>query len=1075
MLVPGEGPIPARIMLVGEAPGFEEERSGHPFVGASGRELDRMLHEAGILRSECFTSNVCRHRPPDNKMEAWVHLRKKGAPADWPTFRNGHIHPLVRQGVDDLMKEISLVQPNIILALGNVSLWTLTGLWGIRKWRGSELRVDWSSEGALVLPTYHPAYVLRDWGERAATVRDLRRARSLSGSRVLPAQTWKFTLRPSYEQVVDAFTFLLHKLSTGGPHKLVHDLETRQGHIACSGLAWSAFEAICVPFMCMENAEGYWTAEQEAHILWLHYQVLCHPNARVVNQNYLYDAQYTHRHWCFVGRFWRDTMILHHTAFCELPKALDYQASLYCERYRYWKDDSRDWDPKVGEDQLWYYCCEDTMRTWECDEREAKTIVDLKLEAPNAFQQDLFYPTLRAMTLGIRMDEEAKAEMRKELAGAAADRQAWLDRIFGHPVDCRSPTHLMRLFYEDLKQPLIIQKKTKRPTINEEALGKIARREPLLAPIVKKIIELRSIGVFVSTFINAKLDTDARLRCSFNPCGTYTFRYSSSKNAFWSGCVPAEAEVLTPQGWQRISTIQDGDLVVQWDSGILTFTPAKSHKEYYEGNWYKGEGEQFAWCYTAEHRVPFYDKRLKYLYQGPAKAAAQQTYIAAPVSGKINGPLSVSWPKLLVASLADGSYEGRKVRIALKRTRKIERLLQLFAEYGVEFTEQRATVDYRRFAFYRPADWPSEKAWGWWILGLKQDIASEMLKEARYWDGHSRGTSFWFFTKDLVQATVMSTLAHITGHSATQRLVLPHEKSWSNTPMWTVNIKPRAHVRVEKKHWSLEPYKGFVYCVTVPSSFFLMRWKNKICVTGNTNLQNIPKGVEAREPEDLELPNIRKLFVPDPGMTFFDMDLDRADAQVVAWEADDAELKAILKEGADLHAENAKALGSTRQLAKVWVHGTNYGGGARTMAVTCGLTVHSAEQMQKRWFQAHPGIKRWHERTAAQAAGGFITNIFGYKRFLFDRLDLPDALAWQPQSTVGRVINTAWQRLHTQAPWIWVQLQVHDSLAGSFPTERKQEALQVLKQLSQVTIPYPDPLVIPTGLKTSEISWGHCV
>src|SRR3990167_8868100 len=108
MQVPGEGPVPARIMIVGEAPGFEEERSGHPFVGASGRELDKLLHEAGILRSECFTSNVCRERPPDNKIEVWLSKVKKKSsiPQGFVPLRNLHVHPHVKKGFDALLREI---------------------------------------------------------------------------------------------------------------------------------------------------------------------------------------------------------------------------------------------------------------------------------------------------------------------------------------------------------------------------------------------------------------------------------------------------------------------------------------------------------------------------------------------------------------------------------------------------------------------------------------------------------------------------------------------------------------------------------------------------------------------------------------------------------------------------------------------------------------------------------------------------------------------------------------------------------------------------------------------------------
>ena len=67
MIVPPCGPTDARIMLVGEAPGEQEVLRREPFVGASGTELNRMLHEAGISRSECFITNVCRQRPPSER------------------------------------------------------------------------------------------------------------------------------------------------------------------------------------------------------------------------------------------------------------------------------------------------------------------------------------------------------------------------------------------------------------------------------------------------------------------------------------------------------------------------------------------------------------------------------------------------------------------------------------------------------------------------------------------------------------------------------------------------------------------------------------------------------------------------------------------------------------------------------------------------------------------------------------------------------------------------------------------------------------------------------------------------
>ena len=69
-----------------------------------------------------------------------------------------------------------------------------------------------------------------------------------------------------------------------------------------------------------------------------------------------------------------------------------------------------------------------------------------------------------------------------------------------------------------------------------------------------------------------------------------------------------------------------------------------------------------------------------------------------------------------------------------------------------------------------------------------------------------------------------------------------------------------------------------------------------------------------------DLPNLRRLFVPDPDYIIIDVDLERADAQVVAWEADDEELKQMFREGVDIHEENSRTIGCSRQQAKVGVH-----------------------------------------------------------------------------------------------------------------------------------------------------------
>ena len=230
--------------------------------------------------------------------------------------------------------------------------------------------------------------------------------------------------------------------------------------------------------------------------------------------------------------------------------------------------------------------------------------------------------------------------------------------------------------------------------------------------------------------------------------------------------------------------------------------------------------------------------------------------------------------------------------------------------------------------------------------------------------------------------------------------------------------------------------------------------------------------------ETIELPNIKKLFIPDPGHVIFDVDLDRADLQVVVWEASDEELKDMLREGVDIHSENARVIGFTRQRAKVFIHGTNYGGRAKTMARHCGITTHEADRAQRTWFQAHPGILRWHNRVNSDiSTRRAVTNSFGFTRQFFGRIEdsFTEALAWIPQSTVSIVINKAilnvWNEMSNS---VQLLLQVHDSFVAQIPSDLFFCSLLELHHLTLIPVPYPDPLIIPTGIKASPSSWGDC-
>lgn len=568
-----DGPIPARIMIVGEAPGEYERQKGIPFVGPSGQELDKMLGEAGIARSECFVTNVAREQPPGNDISAFIAQSKKAIGPQHTKLHDKWVTREISEGYSMLQTELVMVQPNVVIPVGNVSMWALTQKWGITKWRGSMLESAVGGMPFKVIPTYHPAAVLRQWDWRATMVNDLRRAARFRNGEPYPKPNWKFSIRPSFRDAQDILGVLYDRMRDG-PLRLSFDLETRAGHIACAGVSWNLEMAICLPFMCVERAEGYWTEEEEAAVVFMLCKLLTHSNACVVGQNILYDSQYTWRHWHFVPRVTQDCMISQHSIFSDLPKSLAFQASMYCNYYVYWKDEGKDWAKNMGEDQLWNYNCLDCVYTDEGGQRELEIAKSLGLEKVHEFQQKMFWPVLQTMQRGVRIDIKRRNELVLEVIEEVSRREKFIFDLLGHPLNPKSPKQMHSLFYGDFGIPPIMTRAKKgepsRATLNDDALQTISHREPLLKPLINAISDIRTLGIFLSNFLTAALDEDGRMRCAYNIGGSAsgksapkTYRLSSSENAFGSGTnlqnIPSEKSKSLGKAAARGATLGLGD------------------------------------------------------------------------------------------------------------------------------------------------------------------------------------------------------------------------------------------------------------------------------------------------------------------------------------------------------------------------------------------------------------------------------------------------------------------------------------------------------------------------------------
>jgi len=152
-IVHSEGNREANLMFVGEAPGANEDAEGRPFVGKAGQLLNKIIESIGLKREDVFIGNVNRCRPPQNRQPT---------PLEAATCK-----PF-------LLREISVVRPKVIVVLGNTATQNLLGTKvGITKLRG-EFQ-DYF--GVQVMPTFHPAYLLRDPSKKRETWEDMKKVR----------------------------------------------------------------------------------------------------------------------------------------------------------------------------------------------------------------------------------------------------------------------------------------------------------------------------------------------------------------------------------------------------------------------------------------------------------------------------------------------------------------------------------------------------------------------------------------------------------------------------------------------------------------------------------------------------------------------------------------------------------------------------------------------------------------------------------------------------------------------------------------------------------------------------------
>lgn len=321
------GPRDAKIALVGEAFGEQEDFVGRPFIGTAGQELSRLLKEARLTRKECFLTNVFPLRPPNNNIEllcgpkAAVGKDYKLSPLKQGKYILNEFLPHVKR----LKEELEIVQPNLIVALGNTACWALMGQAKIGALRGA-VGYGPLCPALKVLPTYHPASILYNWSNRPILIADLIKAER---ERLFPE-----VRRPERWVLIDPTFDEIHawiKRHLLDAYEIAVDIETAAGMIRCISFAPNPRHCMVIPFEDKRKPGGhYWPTLEDEVAAWNIVQYILEDlPCKKVFQNGMYDIQYIVKMGIRPRDCLEDTMLLSHSIFPEMPKSLGFLGSIY--------------------------------------------------------------------------------------------------------------------------------------------------------------------------------------------------------------------------------------------------------------------------------------------------------------------------------------------------------------------------------------------------------------------------------------------------------------------------------------------------------------------------------------------------------------------------------------------------------------------------------------------------------------------------------------------------------------------------------------------------------------------------
>jgi uracil-DNA glycosylase family 4 len=1102
-------------MIIGEAPGKEEAETGRPFVGMSGQELSGYLKRAGINEKQVFICNTVYCWPPKNRVPKPSELK------------------CCRQNLDD---NINMVEPEVIVTLGKTATEALLG--GDIKMdavRGIPVRMG---NGTVVVPSFHPAYALRSTQymthiqQDFNLVADILRAGGASRERLAPAST-EVILAQSLDDVTGNINNSLVAVDTewannkpwclsfctGGPGVVVMAEDTRlleevNAHLSKLDVTTILHNAL-YDIKVLEQLGVYPSRVEDtiimAHLLQDEPKSLKSLAIRHLGLDmHEYDdvtspasddraAQYLYK---VTGIEWPEVdpieTIVKGTIKRRQPqnigkraqKILDDYAKKKCSPYKRWKlidlaegrqlveqamgkmprGELSDVDPGVAVK----YAGTDAIATYHIYPRLAERIKKAKLL--NAFDLDM--STVKMISdmqdRGILLDKDRLKEVSSGLRKEMDDALVSLE-IHHRKVNPNSPKDVAKYLHE---VGVFI-----RPTQSTES--KYLQKYVEKSVEVRMILKYRVAAKLLSTYIEAlphKADSKDRIHTRYSMTTTLTGRLSSSD----PNCFSGDTEVLTKEGWVRFDELDPTRKVMQWDNGILSFVNTTGYVKLRSDNVMHINNQHIDLLVTGNHRCLTINRKTNRQNITPAEAYPKDAVQlnAGRWLGGQGIPLSDDEIRVLLMIQADGSITScGMVDMSFHKERKWERAKELLDSTGLchRFVDNgnrkrfyiKDSSELRHILSFLGTD----KTFGKWVFQMSREQTDVFLDEITFWDGcFTRNNHYSCNQKinvDLVQA--LYTLSN-------KRAVVRRYEHPGGKTNWQIDLTQRDYSLTTNVNRTVTAPQT-VFCVSVPSTFLLVRRNGKTMITGNC--QNIPARTEAGRA-------IRSAFIPTGEYKFLGMDYSQIEVRLAAHESQDKLLVRLLREGADIHGETSQRIFGDaekehRYAAKRVGFGILYGISAKGLSEQIGWSEPECQDLIDDWFGVYTGVHSWIKRTHEETSKTGIARDWNGRYRLIPEVNSVHrrireegnryAVNAKIQVGAGSILKRAiadltpvYVDMQKNGFPVYPLLQIHDELVWEVSDEHVDYVQHVFKGIMENCVKISVPLVVDAH---TAVNWGE--